>query len=138
MSVIDSIRQHICSLPLGEIFATRNFLEYGSRACVDASMSRLVRQGMLRRLANGIFARADSSPTVEEIAKAKAERFGKELSANCCDSNDQFHSPEKSNCDTNNHRPHSFGIDGQTSSFNTIHGRVILVHECSRKRGRRR
>ncbi len=76
------IRRHIFGLPLGQIFTSRELLSYGRRPAVDQAIARLVRSNVIVRLARGVFVR-DGSPTPSafEIARAKAEAFGKKLAA---------------------------------------------------------
>jgi hypothetical protein len=128
MCVIYSIRRHIYSQPLDKILLTRDFLQYGLRGTVDVSLHRLVSNGTLMRVADGVFVRDGSKiPTVREIANAKAERFGKKVSAHCSNLAVEM----KVGGDED---PYLFGTDGPTSSFDSIHGRVKLVRVCGRKR----
>ncbi|MBI4533459.1 MAG: type IV toxin-antitoxin system AbiEi family antitoxin domain-containing protein, partial [Candidatus Melainabacteria bacterium] len=49
------IKRHIYRLPLDKIFSTRDFLIYGSRTAVDQTLAKLVKKGMIIRLARGVF-----------------------------------------------------------------------------------
>jgi hypothetical protein len=130
MCVIYAIRRHIFSQPQGKILLTRDFLRYGLRGTVDVSLHRLVRSQMLMRVADGVFVREGSKiPTVEEIANAKAERFGKKVSAHCSNLAVEM------KVGGDHKDPYLFGTDGPTSSFDSIHGMVKLVRVCGRKRG---
>ncbi len=76
------IRRHVFSLPLGRIFTTRDLLGYGRRSAVDQAVSRLVKSSTIVRLARGVFIRTGSPiPDTFEIARAKAEAFGKQIAA---------------------------------------------------------
>jgi hypothetical protein len=126
MRVIDFIRGHIARLDFDKILLTGDLLEYGSRASVDVALSRLVGAKVLLRVANGVFVRAGSKiPTAEEIAKAKAERFGKTMGAYKGNLSGEVHLG-------GDREPYLYATDGRTSSFGTIHGRVTLVHVCWR------
>jgi len=80
MSCIGAIRAHINALSRDVIITTRELLEYGYRSTVDQSISRLVRDEVLRRVARGVFVKFDApDPTALEVARTKAEAFGKTL-----------------------------------------------------------
>jgi len=144
VSVIYHIRKHILGLPLNEICFTRDFLAYGQRTTIDTSLWRLVGRGMLLRVADGIFVREGSKiPTLEEIVKAKAAKFGKQIVEFCgkfadklTSGHDDWRSESSCSDDVGSDNPdiQIFGTDAQTSSFDTIHGRVKLVRVAGRKR----
>ncbi|HEY9787491.1 MAG TPA: DUF6088 family protein [Candidatus Obscuribacterales bacterium] len=74
------IKKHIAQLEKGQIFTTRDLLEYGLRNTVDQTLSRLARSGLIIRLARGVFTRNDfqkTLPTAFEVARAKASAFKK-------------------------------------------------------------
>ena len=82
MSTTPFVRRHIFRLPLQKLFSTREFLMYGTRGSIDKALSRLVKRGVIVRLARGIFVRAGSilsSITAFDMAKIKAESFGKQI-----------------------------------------------------------
>jgi hypothetical protein len=65
------------------VFSPSDFLDLGSRAAVDQALSRLVRKGMLRRLARGLYDYPKThpvlgvvTPTPEAIAKALVGKHG--------------------------------------------------------------
>jgi hypothetical protein len=51
----DKILSHIRLQGIGGVFTPRDFLDLGSRDAVDQALARLVRQGVLLRLARGIY-----------------------------------------------------------------------------------
>jgi hypothetical protein len=80
MWVISFIRKHIFGLPVGKIFTTRDCLTFGRRGAIDQALSYLVKRGVIRRLARGVFVRDPLENMIftnAEIAKAKAEAFGR-------------------------------------------------------------
>lgn len=82
------IRRHINNLTTDHLFTTREFLLYGSRAAVDQALSRLVKSGLIQRLARGVFVKANpAGPVVSafEVAKAKAQAFGKQIMQHATD-----------------------------------------------------
>ena len=79
-----AIQQQVKTYPKGKPFASKAFLEYGSRASVDQAFSRLVKRGELARITNGIYVRPKTNrfvgkvmpeiaKVVETIAKANGE-----------------------------------------------------------------
>ena len=84
MSVSEHIKRRISKLQKGEPFSTASFLSFGSRAAVDKAISRLVEEGVIERVARGVFVRPkesrfvgkvmpDVSRVVEVIAKGHGE-----------------------------------------------------------------
>lgn len=67
----------------GIIYVSKDFLDLGSRAAVDQSLSRLVKDGSIRRLARGLFDLPRLSPKLgtlspdpDQIAQAVARKRG--------------------------------------------------------------
>lgn len=82
MTMAADIRAHIFRAQEGQLFSSRDFLKYGSRTSVDQTLYRLVRLGVIVRIAQGVYMRetADSwRPSIEELARFKAKILGKEL-----------------------------------------------------------
>jgi hypothetical protein len=79
-SVMQAIRDHADQLE-GQMFSTREVLHLGKRATVDVVLWRLVEEGVLCRLARGVFiiASAPLEPSAQEVAAHKARVFGKNL-----------------------------------------------------------
>lgn len=79
-SLMDIIRQKICASGSGTVFNPSDFLSLGSRAAVDQVLSRLTKEGTLRRLRRGVYhfpqineqLGITLSPTPEAIAQALA------------------------------------------------------------------
>lgn len=124
------IRRYIFRLPLGQLFTTREFLLYGSRASVDQALSRLVKKGIIVRLARGVFVREGSDLkriSVLALASVKAESFGKHIAAW------GGHLAHKLGLITEQDHKEIFCVNGSTSSFKfgsvTIHFRKT----CARK-----
>lgn len=61
------IRQRIAVMPLGEPFAPTAFLDCGTRASVDQTLSRLVKAGLIDRVARGVFVRPEVSRFVGKV-----------------------------------------------------------------------
>ncbi len=85
-SVYDKIRRQIEKRLPGAVFVTREFLELGSRAAVDEALSRLTREGVIRRLGRGLYDYPRLHPVFgpvpaepDEIAAALARKTGSRL-----------------------------------------------------------
>ena len=80
-SIEDKILQHIEAFPKGELFLPSYFTELGSSEAVRLSLFRLEKEGVITRVAQGIYIRPRESsligkltPTAEEVAEAIAKR----------------------------------------------------------------
>lgn len=80
-SVESTVLARVRSSGRGSVFVPKDFLDLGSREAVDFALHRLVQQGVLRRLARGLYDYPKShpqlgmlSPSVDTIAKALAGR----------------------------------------------------------------
>lgn len=77
------IRQRIEAIPIGQPFTPAAFLECGTRAAVDQTLSRLIKAGAIERAARGVFVRPEVSrfvgkvlPEPQHIAEAVARTMG--------------------------------------------------------------
>ena len=80
-SIEDKILQHIEAFPKGELFLPSDFSELGSSEAVRLSLFRLEKEGVITRVAQGIYVRPRESsligkltPTAEEVAEAITKR----------------------------------------------------------------
>lgn len=122
------IRRHITRLPRNHIFKTREFLSYGSRTAVDQVLFRMVRSGLIIRLARGVFVREGSKiPELFEIARAKAGAFGKQILRHCNDVAFDLGLTAAGNAEP------TFATSGSSSSFLAGATRVHLRHIGPRK-----
>ncbi len=67
MTSREVISGRILALPLGEPFSTVAFLDVGTRAAVDQSLSRLTKAGVIERLGRGIYVRPKQSRFVGKV-----------------------------------------------------------------------
>jgi ribosomal protein S19E (S16A) len=81
MSIEESILKRIESLPQGDLLLPADFSDLGSSEAVRLSLFRLEKQGVISRVAQGIYVRPKESsllgklvPTAEEVAEAIARR----------------------------------------------------------------
>ncbi len=103
------VRKLIRAIAANVIFSTAEFLHCGSRNAVDIALCRLVKSGMIERLASGIFVVVPdkgSLPAAEAIAGAKALRFNKTILG------------------TVPGQLAAFFTDGCRTSFASVHGRL--------------
>jgi hypothetical protein len=85
-SVYDKLSRQVEKRGRGTVFVTREFLELGSRAAVDEALSRLAREGVVRRLARGLYDYPRLHPVLgpvpadpDQIAAALARKTGSRL-----------------------------------------------------------
>jgi len=85
-TVQGQIRARIRAKPRGSIFVPGDFLDLGGRAAVDKALSRLVRDGALRRVARGVYDRPKEhprlgalSPSLPAVAAAIARSTGSRI-----------------------------------------------------------
>ena len=81
MSIEDKIVAQIKALPEGELLLPGDFRELGSSEAVRLSLFRLEKEGVITRVAQGIYVRPKESsfigklvPSAEEVAEAIAKR----------------------------------------------------------------
>ena len=82
-SVPDRIMRRACGTGRGGVFTPSDFLDVAARAAVDQALSRLVKNGKLRRLARGLYdfpkvhpKLGPLSPTLDDVAQALARETG--------------------------------------------------------------
>lgn len=76
------IRRFVLNFPTDKIFTTRDCLIFGLRRAVDSALFRLVEEGIIIRLARGVFVREGTDLKALgawDVAEAKAKGFGKEI-----------------------------------------------------------
>ena len=83
MSTAKAVRAAIRKLPRGKPFTSARFLKHGTRGAVDRTLSRLVGEGEIQRLAHGVFVRPRTSrfvgtvlPGIHEVVEAVARSNG--------------------------------------------------------------
>jgi hypothetical protein len=77
------IRRRIEAIPIGQPFTPGAFLECGTRASVDQTLSRLVKAGTIARVSRGVFVRPEVSrfvgtvsPSPQKVAETVAMTTG--------------------------------------------------------------
>jgi len=125
------IRRYINLLPEGQIFTTRDVLQFGLRAAVDKALQRLIFKNRIRRLARGVFVKDRFSCrnfSDLEIAHAKAAAFGRRilLAPFTVDDPDSRIFGEPACNET-------FYIDGHSSTFKIGDRTITFQHSAPRK-----
>lgn len=79
--ITSKIKNRIIGRGRGAVFVPADFLDLGSRASVDQTLSRLADQGMIRRLTRGLYDYPKHStrfgtlaPSVDDVARAVARK----------------------------------------------------------------
>ena len=71
------IRRHVQQLPKTQMFTSREMLVYGLRSAVDSALARMVSDGLIFRLARGVYIQdVTKLPSAFEIAQVKVRGFG--------------------------------------------------------------
>lgn len=85
-SIENTILRRVRGWGRGSVFTPAHFLDIGSRAAIDQSLSRLVREGTIRRLGRGIYDFPRNhprfgllQPSPDAVVKAIARRDGTRL-----------------------------------------------------------
>ncbi len=86
MTVTKNILQRIQRKGRGNVFTARDFVDLGSRAAVDQTLSRLARRGVVRRLRRGLYDYPKVSerlgvlsPSPDSVAGALARQTGSKI-----------------------------------------------------------
>ena len=86
MSTAKAVRAAIGKLPRGKPFTAARFGKHGTRSAVDRTLSRLVDEGEIQRLAHGVFVRPRTSrfvgtvlPDIHEVVEAIARSNGETI-----------------------------------------------------------
>lgn len=67
MTISGRIRQHLGRIAHGKPFIVEPLLRYGSAAAVYQTLSRLVKQGEIARVARGVYVRPKTNPYVGKV-----------------------------------------------------------------------
>ncbi len=86
MTTAEAIRTQIGNIPVGEPFTSTQFRRLGRGAAVDQSLARLVKQGLIVRIARGVFVQPKKSkyvgpvmPEPVKVAQAVASAHGETI-----------------------------------------------------------
>jgi hypothetical protein len=79
MSVTQKIRQAIADQPQGAVFSSADFLPAGTRAAVDQALFRLMKDGIIVRVARGLYAAEGQPVDAQTVASALARKTGEHV-----------------------------------------------------------
>lgn len=140
-SIATSIVKRIRAKRRGWVFTPKDFLDLGTRASVDQTLSRLVKQGIVRRLDRGVYdfpkqhdVLGTLSPDADSLAQAVAAHTGDAvfpsgaMAANMLGLSTQV--PAKTSYLTNG-KTRTKKIAGRTLKFR--HARVPLINRIPQK-----
>jgi Family of unknown function (DUF6088) len=130
-SAASQIRRYLYNVEEDTLISIRRLLIYGTRRAVDGAVGRLVRAGMLQRVARGLYIKP-SGMGVEfsdfEIAEAKARGFGKGVYTH----GDVLAAEMGITKPLDAAVRRIFAVEGSASSFNSVNGRINLRSVCRR------
>ncbi|KXW56432.1 MAG: type IV toxin-antitoxin system AbiEi family antitoxin domain-containing protein [Betaproteobacteria bacterium] len=128
------IRQRIENIPVGEPFSPTLLLECGTRASVDQNLSRLIKAGVIERVARGIFVRPEINRFVGKVMPEPlkvAETVAKSVGAIV-----QVHGAEAARClelTTQVPTQSVFMTSGPSKRIRMGKMEIRLQHTCQRK-----
>lgn len=79
MQTSGKIRQAIADKPLGAVFSSADFLSVGTRAAVDQALFRMMKAGIIERVARGLYVTAGQRVDAQSIAHAMAQKTGEKV-----------------------------------------------------------
>lgn len=132
MSMAALIRRHIRDLSDSQMFASKHLLQYANRGVVDGVLFKMVQDGLIIRLARGVFVKPHqniSSITLQQIAEFKASIFSRQLVTYALNAAKELGLSERGSVNT-------FATSGRTSSFRVFchHNTVVKLRGiCPRK-----
>jgi hypothetical protein len=122
------IGHHINRYAGDKPFSIRDCLIYGPRSLVDQVFHKFVKQGLIVRLARGVYIKSSApTPTIEEIIQVKAAAFGRMIATH------GSQAPAKLNASFKNDNKLIYACSGPTSSFRVGDLTVQFIRTNSRK-----
>lgn len=73
------IRQAIADQPQGAVFSSADFLSAGTRSAVDQTLFRLMKEGVIARVARGLYAAVGQPVDAQTVASALARKTGEHV-----------------------------------------------------------
>ena len=135
MSTAKAVQAAIRKLPRGRPFTGAHFLKLGTRGAVDRTLSRLVADGEIRRLAHGVFVRPRISrfvgaviPDLHEVVEAIARGNGETLQIHGAEAARRFR------LSTQVPIAPVFHTSGSTRTIRVAGTAVRMVHTSNRRR----
>lgn len=131
MSTAEKIMQVIESHPVEELFSRQALVKYGPARAVDSAIKRLIDKGIIIREIRGLYYKngRTRTTTVEEVARVKAESFGRKFFSDAVELAKQFGIVRRLQIASGR----TFATDARTSSFD-FHGLRITLKGTSPKK----
>ena len=79
MRTSEAIRQAIAAKPGGAVFSAADLRLAGTRAAIDQALLRMMRAGVIVRVARGLYALAGQSVDAQTVARAVAQKTGERV-----------------------------------------------------------
>jgi hypothetical protein len=79
MTIHEAVRHAFANKPQGAVFSSTDFLSLGSRAAVDQALCRLMKAGLIVRVARGLYAAAGHTVQLQAVASAVARKTGERV-----------------------------------------------------------
>ena len=79
MHTSEKIRQAIADKTLEAVFSSADFLSIGTRAAVDQALFRMMKAGIIERVARGLYANSGQRVDAQTIANAFAQKTGERV-----------------------------------------------------------
>ena len=135
MSISKAVRTAIRKLPRGKPFTGARFLKHGTRGAIDRTLSRLVAEGEIRRLAQGVFVRPRASrfvgaviPDIHEVVEVIAHGNGETIQVHGAEAARRFR------LTTQVPTVPVFHTSGSSRTIRVAGTTVRLVHTSNRRR----
>jgi hypothetical protein len=91
MRTSEAIRQAIAAKPDGAVFSAADLRLAGTRAAIDQALWRMMRAGVIVRVARGLYALVGQSVDAQTVARAVAQKTGERVGlAPNAESNDEL------------------------------------------------
>lgn len=93
MSCMSNLRDYFAAMPAGVLISRQSVLDFGSAGAVDMSLTRLVKEGSIERIAIGVYTKAIFPMpvfTAEQVARVKTSAFKKTLATHHSTFKDAF------------------------------------------------
>jgi len=134
ISTAKQIRQRILEMPVGEPFSPTAFLDCGTRASVDQSLSRQVKAGTITRVTRGLFVRPEINrfvgkvmPSPMKVAEALAKTTESIVQVHGAEAARQFE------LTTQTPSQAVFSTSGPSKRIRLGNMEIRLQHVCQRK-----
>ena len=80
--IIEQIRERVASAADGTVFTTSDFLDIANNVTVRQSLHRLVKEGILKRVINGVFEKPKYSKLLGEVVATNPDEVAKAIARN--------------------------------------------------------